>query len=154
MKRSKHPEDFVVLQKELGFETQREGQAIDITHTIKSALTDWNVGNGLVHIFVIGSTGSVISIESEKGLLDHDIVCVYDRIAPELDDEESQHQQRWRDGNAHSHIRASIFGPGILVPVENGRLKLGPWQQIVLVEFDIKPHERRLELTFLGRTLI
>lgn len=98
-------------------------------------------------MFVVGSTAGITTIENEPGLV-ADFKEFVDRLAPERDD--YRHNLTEGDGNAHSHLRASLIGPSLSVPVEGGRLTLGTWQQIVLVDFDVRPRRREIVVQLAG----
>jgi len=100
-----------------------------------------------VCVFVVGSTAAVTTVEHEPGLVS-DMHDAMDRLYPR--DVDYEHHQRWGDGNGHSHIRASFVGPSLTVPIVDGDLKLGTWQQIVFMEFDNKPRSRELSVQVLG----
>lgn len=120
---------------------------IDITQQIQSVVKDSNLSVGICTIFCTGSTGSVITIEYEGGLL-MDFPEAMNRIAPK--DIEYHHDLKWHDGNGHSHVRASVVGPSLTVPFVDGRLTLGTWQQIVFVDFDNRVRERTLKIVMIG----
>jgi len=120
---------------------------IDITHAVEGIVNKSGLRTGICTVFCMGSTGSITTIEYEDGLL-QDFPVAMERIAPK--DAVYEHHLRWRDGNGHSHVRASILGPGLTVPFVNGKLTLGTWQQITFVDFDNKPRSRRLEVVLVG----
>jgi secondary thiamine-phosphate synthase enzyme len=136
----------LILTRHLEFGT-RIGDVIDITKKVNVAVQESGLQNGIVLVFVPGATGAVTTIEHEPGLV-HDINAALERIAPERT--EYAHDQRWGDGNGHSHIRASLIGPSLTVPFSDGRLILGTWQQIVFLELDNRPRERSITLQILG----
>jgi secondary thiamine-phosphate synthase enzyme len=102
-----------------------------------------------VLVFVTGATGGLTTVEYEPGLL-MDLPEAFGRIAPE--GKTYHHDQTWHDGNGHSHVRASLLGPSLAVPVENGKLLLGTWQQIVFIDFDTRPRRRELVVQLNGVT--
>jgi len=102
---------------------------------------------GICTVFCSGSTGALTTIEYEDGLL-KDFPDAMERIAPK--NIEYAHNQKWGDGNGHSHVRASIVGPSLTVPFVNGRLTLGTWQQIVFVDYDNRPRTRTIEIVTIG----
>lgn len=120
---------------------------IDITSSVQDVVTQSGLESGICTIFCSGSTGSIISIEYEAGLL-KDFPDAMERIAPS--DAVYEHHLRWHDGNGHSHIRASMIGPSLTVPFLNGQLTLGTWQQITFVEYDNRPRDRNLQVMILG----
>ena len=139
----------MILTRCLDFDT-RIGDVIDITERVDAAVQDSGLQVGIVVVFVPGATGAVTTIEHEPGLVD-DIRAALERIAPEQD--EYAHDQKWGDGNGHSHIRASLIGPSLTVPFQKGQLMLGTWQQIVFLELDNRPRRRRIILQILGEYL-
>lgn len=125
----------------------REMDIVDITQKVHDIVARSGVENGMVNVFCPGSTGAVTTIEYEPGLV-KDLPAVLERIAPR--DAYYNHEEMWHDGNGHSHVRASIIGPGITLPVADGRLHLGTWQQIVFVECDVRERTRTLIVNVLG----
>jgi secondary thiamine-phosphate synthase enzyme len=103
--------------------------------------------SGLVHIFSVGSTAAVGSIEFEPGL-QRDLPEQLDRLMPPS--REYGHEQAWHDGNGHSHLQATLLGPSLTVPLSEGRPVLGTWQQIIHLECDVRPRERTVVVTVLG----
>jgi len=101
--------------------------------------------DGLVHLFVAGSTASVTTIEFEPGLVKHDIPEMFQRLIP--DNLHYDHEATWNDDNGHSHVRAALLGPGLIIPFSNGRLLTGEWQQVVLIDFDTQPRRRNIICT-------
>jgi secondary thiamine-phosphate synthase enzyme len=120
---------------------------IDITNAVEGTVGKSGLKTGICTVFCTGSTGSITTIEYEDGLL-QDFPDAMERLAPT--DAVYEHHLRWRDGNGHSHIRASILGPSLTVPFVNGKLTLGTWQQITFIDFDNKPRSRRLEVVLIG----
>ena len=120
---------------------------IDITHEVEDTVSQSGLKTGICTVFCTGSTGSITTIEYEDGLL-HDFPVAMERIAPI--DAVYEHHLRWRDGNGHSHVRASIIGPSLTIPFVNGKLTLGTWQQITFIDFDNKPRSRKLEVVLIG----
>ncbi len=129
------------------FETRGENDFINITDTIEGIIRESGITNGIVNIFVPGSTAAVTTFEYEPGLKT-DIAQALARIAP--DDIEYEHHKRWGDDNGRSHVKAAIVGPSLTIPIENGRLLCGTWQQIVFLELDTRPRRRRLIVTVMG----
>jgi secondary thiamine-phosphate synthase enzyme len=138
---------LTVVTKQLSVNTRGEGDILDVTEDVAEAVIESSLKNGVVTIFVPGSTGALTTIEYEPGLL-KDLPNVLERIVPKRLDYE--HERRWHDGNGHSHIRASIIGPCLTVPFVNGRLTLGTWQQIVFLEMDVHSRSRQLILQIIG----
>ncbi|MFW9810261.1 MAG: secondary thiamine-phosphate synthase enzyme YjbQ [Candidatus Thorarchaeota archaeon] len=131
----------------IAIETRGDCDMIDITHSVAETVRKSGLKTGICTIFCTGSTGSITTIEYEDGLL-KDFPEAMERLAPK--DAVYEHHLRWRDGNGHSHVRASILGPSLTIPFVNGKLTLGTWQQITFVDFDNKPRNRRLEIVLIG----
>jgi secondary thiamine-phosphate synthase enzyme len=124
-----------------------ENDMIDITRQTDEAIKDSKIQHGVVIIFVSGSTAAITTIEYEPGLK-KDFPKMLARIAPR--DMEYEHDNTWHDGNGHSHVRASLIGPSLTVPFKDGRMMLGVWQQIVVVEMDTRGRERSIVLQIIG----
>src|SRR5688572_18710649 len=120
----------MVRTAQLSYETSGEGDMLDISAGVQRALLEADLRAGLVTVFVIGSTAAITTIEFEPGL-QRDLPEALERIAPR--DGAYEHEHRWHDDNGHSHVRASLIGPSLTLPVVDGRLTLGTWQQIVLL---------------------
>ncbi len=138
---------MTVETKKIDFSTNGEVHIIDITERIQRIVSKSGASDGNVTVFVPGATGAVTTIEYEPGLL-KDLPAILERISPK--DMEYEHELRWHDGNGHSHCRASILGPSLTVPFVNKRLTLGAWQQIVFVELDVRPRNRKLIVQIIG----
>jgi len=138
---------MATFMDKISLKTRGEGDIRDITQQVQKITTKSGLKNGLVCIFNPGSTGAVTTLEYEPGLL-IDLPVALDRLAPK--DVTYQHELRWHDGNGHSHVRASIIGPSLMVPLENGHLLLGTWQQIVFLEFDVCHRRRNLIVQVIG----
>jgi secondary thiamine-phosphate synthase enzyme len=119
----------------------------DVTQSVARIIADSEITTGTAHVFNIGSTGVVGTIEFEPGL-QRDLPEILDRLFPPS--REYGHEQTWHDGNGHSHLQASTLGPSVTVPVANGAPVLGTWQQIFHLECDIKPRQRELVVTVQG----
>ena len=127
--------------------TSAKDEVIDITGRVQDIVSKSGIDNGLACIFVAGSTAAVTTVEFEPGLV-KDLNEAMDRLYPKGIDYE--HHRRWGDGNGHSHVRASLVGPSLTVPIVDGRLLLGTWQQIVFLEFDNKPRSREVTVQIVG----
>ncbi len=138
---------MAVISRELSLRTKREGEIIDITGMAQDALRESGLKNGIMVLFVPGSTASITTIEFEPGLK-KDLPEALDRIAPE--DHEYHHEQMWHDGNGRSHVKASMMKPDLTVPFNDGELITGTWQQIVFVELDVRPRNRTVILQIIG----
>ncbi len=137
-----------VITKTIQVKTKGEDDIINITNQTSKGIEDSEIKNGIVIIFVSGSTAALTTLEYESGLLS-DFPKMLARVAPKNID--YGHEQRWYDGNGHSHVRASLVGPSLTVPFCNGQMMLGTWQQIVLVELDTRSRDRSLVLQIIGK---
>lgn len=131
----------------LEFVTTGDTDILDVTEEAAAFVRGCDVSDGILVLFTPGSTAGVTTIEFESGAVS-DLKRALDLIAPRH--QEYEHNRRWGDGNGHSHVRAAMLGPSLTVPVLNGRLDLGTWQQIVLCDFDNRPRRRRLSLQVIG----
>ena len=119
----------------------------DVTAELVFVRNQSGIENGLLSATIVGSTGSLTTIEYEPGVIEDLKRAVEDLAPPGL---EYAHELAWHDGNGHSHVQAALMGPSISVPIRNGRLKLGTWQQVVVINHDNKPRRRTIEVTVIG----
>ena len=138
---------MAVFTKTLARNSTAGTDIFDITEDVQLAVADSGMSAGVATVFVPGSTGALTTVEYEPGLV-HDITAFFERIIPR--DMEYGHEQMWHDGNGHSHVRASLLGPSLAIPFLKGSLTLGTWQQVILVDFDNKPRERRFIVQITG----
>jgi len=131
----------------LTFQTSGNCDMVDITSEVEGVVRASGFKNGICTVFCVGSTGSIVTIEYEEGLL-KDFPEAMERLAPV--EAVYEHHLRWQDGNGHSHIRASIVGPSLTVPFVDSRLTLGIWQQIAFVDFDNRSRSRKVEVMLVG----
>jgi len=137
----------VVVGKQISLSTQGDGQVIDITDQVTRHVRDSGLKNGIVTVFTPGSTSALTTIEYESGAV-RDLQQLFDRIAPlSLD---YRHNLRWGDGNGHAHVRHALLGPSLTIPFLDGRLTLGTWQQVVLIDFDNRPRTRSVVVQIMG----
>ncbi|MBI2937694.1 MAG: YjbQ family protein [Thaumarchaeota archaeon] len=136
-----------VVSEELHLDTEGEGDVVDITPDLSGLLDATGLKSGLLTVFVSGSTAAVTTIEFEPGLKE-DLKKALNRLVP--DDIPYAHDKTWSDGNGHSHIRASLIGPSLTIPFKDRHLTLGTWQQVVLVEMDIRSRSRQLIIQIIG----
>jgi secondary thiamine-phosphate synthase enzyme len=136
-----------VVSKTIQVSSKGENDIIDITQELSNVVKGSNIENGTVTFFVSGSTAAITTIEYEPGLI-ADFPEMLSRIVPK--NIEYKHDNAWHDGNGHSHVRASLLGPSLTVPVIHGNLTLGTWQQIVLLEMDTRPRNRNVILQIMG----
>ncbi len=138
---------MTVTHKEIILQRTGETDIVDITLQVEKIVEVSKIKEGIVTIFNAGSTGGIFTLEYEPWLV-KDIPDFLDRIIPKSLN--YYHEQTWHDGNGHSHVRASLIGPSLTVPIHEGRLIHGTWQQIAFIELDVKPRMRRLIVTIIG----
>ncbi|MHA2075540.1 MAG: secondary thiamine-phosphate synthase enzyme YjbQ [Candidatus Hodarchaeales archaeon] len=138
---------MTVYQSVLTLKQTYEGDIIDITSEISQIVSKSSIKEGLISIFNAGSTGAIITLEYEPGLI-KDIPDFLEKIIPK--NRNYYHEQTWHDGNGHSHVRASLLGPSLTVPIINNSVIHGTWQQIAFIELDVKPRRRKLYITCVG----
>ena len=137
----------MTFQKDITVSTSGHGDIHDITAEVAGIVTDSGIATGTVHVFNVGSTGAIGTIEFEPGL-GRDLPEILDKLIPPRRD--YGHEEMWHDGNGHSHLQATWLGPSLTVPVSGGQVVLGAWQQIFLLECDIKPRRRNVVVTVSG----
>lgn len=128
-----------VQTSEFRLTTEGDSEVVDITGRVQTVIAEASVAEGQAMVFVRGSTAAITTMEYEPGGI-HDLQALLERLIPTRGDYE--HNRRNHDTNAHAHQRASIIGPSEVVPIHGGRLALGTWQQLVLIDFDDRPRER------------
>jgi len=131
----------------LRVETRGDSEILDLTAQVQAVVERHGFRDGHALVFVPGSTAGITTIEFEPGLL-QDLPAALERLAPR--GLRYHHEDAWHDGNGHSHVRASLVGPSLLVPFEEGRLLLGTWQQIVLIDFDNRARRREVVVQLQG----
>ena len=136
-----------IVTRTIYIKSEGEGDMIDITPETSKKLTQSKLKDGIITIFVPGSTAAVTTIEYEPGLR-QDFPHMLSRLVPR--NIEYHHENMWHDGNGHSHVRASLIGPSLTIPFKDSILMLGTWQQIVFLEMDIGKRERNLILQIMG----
>jgi secondary thiamine-phosphate synthase enzyme len=134
----------IITEKTAGF-----CDIIDITAKVREHLEKESIQNGLATLFVSGSTAALTTIEHEPGLI-QDLKEFVEKIVPS--DRRYHHDDRWGDDNGFSHLRASLFGPSLAIPIEHGQLRLGTWQQIVLLDLDNRARTREITVQFMGES--
>jgi secondary thiamine-phosphate synthase enzyme len=132
----------------LSFTTTADTDIIDITADVARRVAGSGFSDGHVLVFVPGSTAAVTTIEYESGVV-RDLKAAVERLAPV--GIPYRHDARWGDGNGYAHVRAALLGPSLCVPLIDGRLVLGTWQQIVLMDFDNEPRDRKVLVSVFGR---
>ena len=136
-----------IYASEIEIATRGNTDIVDITDKVAEIIRSTDIEMGICLLFTPSSTSGLTTIEYESGCL-QDLKRVFEKIAPSTDD--YAHNARWGDGNGHSHVRAALLGASVTIPIENHQLMLGTWQQIILVDFDIRPRRRRLKIQVLG----
>jgi secondary thiamine-phosphate synthase enzyme len=121
---------------------------LDLTGGLQDVVRTSGIRTGHATAMVIGSTAALTTIEFEPGLVNHDIAAALEMLAPEHG--RYLHEETWHDDNGHSHVRAALIGPSLAMPVVEGRIPLGTWQQVVLIDFDTRPREREIVITVVG----
>jgi secondary thiamine-phosphate synthase enzyme len=137
----------MTYQQEIQLQTTGHRQMHDLTDEVTRIVSASRIRTGTVNVFNIGSTGAVGTIEFEPGL-QQDLPAILDRLFPPS--REYGHERAWHDGNGHSHLQATMLGPSLTVPIKDGKLALGTWQQIFHLECDVKPRRRTIVVTVMG----
>ena len=138
---------MAVVTKNIKLRSRGETDIIDITDQVSACVSDSKIKDGIVTVFVSGSTAGLTTIEFESGLV-KDLKQSFEVIAPRRG--EYHHNLRWQDGNGFSHVRAAMLGPSLSIPFNNKRLALGTWQQIVFIDFDNRPRSREVVVQIIG----
>jgi secondary thiamine-phosphate synthase enzyme len=146
-KPGKQREEMVSYQDQLSVTTKGHGHMQDLTAQLARIVSSSGVRTGTVNVFNVGSTAAVGTIEFEPGL-EHDLPAILDRLIPPS--RQYGHEQAWHDGNGHSHLQATLLGPSLTVPIADGKLVLGTWQQIFHLECDVRGRQRTLMVTVVG----
>lgn len=131
------------------FNTKGRTDIINLTPWVSEQLTDTGLKEGQITVFAIGSTTGISTLEYEPGLVDHDVEDMFEQLAPYR--KNYHHNQTWGDDNGSAHLRSLLTGTSYTVPFLAGKLLLGTWQQIVFLDFDTRPRDRRVVLQFLGK---
>jgi secondary thiamine-phosphate synthase enzyme len=134
-------------QKEISLTTKGHGDMHDLTEQVAAVVNSSGIKTGLVHVFNVGSTAVIGTIEFEPGL-ERDLPAILDKLIPPS--RSYGHEEAWHDGNGHSHLQATLLGPSLTVPFAAGKLVLGTWQQIFHLECDIRPRQRTVVITVIG----
>ena len=137
----------MVFQDRFVVSTRGHGDMHDLTDDVARAVSESGVRTGIVHVFNVGSTAAVGTIEFEPGLRG-DLPAALDRLFPPS--RQYGHEQTWHDGNGHSHLQATVLGPSLTVPVAGGKPVLGTWQQVFHLECDIHARQRSVVITVVG----
>ncbi len=138
----------MVKTEQIKVKTKGNCDVVNITEQVSEIVGRFDMKEGTVTIFNVGSTAGITTTEYEPGLVNYDIRTAFEKIAPEH--ARYEHEETWHDDNGHSHIRATLLGPSLSVPVVDGRLTLGTWQQIILVDFDTRARTRTIICQMVG----
>ncbi len=137
----------MIYSEYLNVKTSGFSDIIDITNEIQRIATNSNIFDGMINVFITGSTASISTIEFEPALVEDVKEQLEKMISKNL---KTRHSETWGDDNGFSHIRATLMGPGIVVPFSNGKLVLGTWQQIVVIDHDNRPRDRKVFIQIMG----
>lgn len=138
---------MAVISKSISLNTKGNADIHDITDQITNVVSHSGLSSGIAIVFCPSSTSALTTIEYEGGALS-DLRRLFDEIVPV--NREYAHNERWHDGNGHSHVRAAVLGPSITIPFVEGQLTLGTWQQVIYVDFDNRPRQRQLIVQLIG----
>jgi len=138
----------MVKTEQIKVETKGNCDIVNITEQVSEVVANSDISDGTVTVFNVGSTAGITTTEYEPGLVNYDIRAAFEKIAPEH--ARYEHEETWHDDNGHSHVLASLLGPSLSVPVVDGQLTLGTWQQIILVDFDTRPRTRTVICQIVG----
>ena len=143
------PETGTAVHRDvLHLETRGNGHILDLSEGLRRIVRESGVRTGQATAMVVGSTAALSTLEYEPGLVEHDVVAALEELAPE--DGDYRHEETWNDDNGHSHVRATLVGPSLALPVVDGEVPFGTWQQPVLLDFDTRPRERSVVVTVVG----
>jgi secondary thiamine-phosphate synthase enzyme len=137
----------LIVTEHISASTKGKTHIVDLTSQAEQLLQKSNLKNGTATFFVSGSTAGITTIEYEPGLI-QDLPEAFERIAPSR--QHYHHDDTWGDANGYAHVRAALLGPSLIVPFASGRLLLGTWQQIVLIDFDNRSRQRRIVMQMMG----
>ncbi|MCX7825115.1 MAG: secondary thiamine-phosphate synthase enzyme YjbQ, partial [Verrucomicrobiae bacterium] len=140
--------DMKTFTGEITRQTKGNSHVVNITQDVQALIRQSGIREGQLTAMVIGSTAALTTLEFEPGLVNTDVAAMMERIAPE--DGAYVHEATWGDDNGHSHLRAALMGPSLAMPVVDGHAPLGTWQQVVLVDFDTRPRQRRVVVNIIG----
>ncbi|MGD9899901.1 MAG: secondary thiamine-phosphate synthase enzyme YjbQ [Calditrichaceae bacterium] len=138
---------MMIQTKKVGMKTRGFNDIINLTEHAREFVSENSFMEGQLLIFIAGATAAISTIEYEPGLI-QDLPEMLDRIAPM--NKQYHHDDTWHDGNGYAHLRSALMGPSLIVPVMDGKLDLGTWQQIILIDFDNRPRNRSLTFQFTG----
>lgn len=134
--------------RRFSLDTRGNVDILDVTDRLRDMVRESGITTGQLTVMVAHSTAAVSTIEFEPGLVEHDIAAAMEALAPE--DGSYEHEKTWNDDNGHSHVRATLMGPSLAVPIVDGELPLGTWQHIVVLDFDTRPRTRDVVVSLVG----
>ncbi len=137
-----------IITETISLSTRGNADMVDITPQAQEIVHQHGLKEGQITLFVSGSTAGLTTVEYEPGLI-QDLPEAFEKIAPA--GRRYHHDDTWGDGNGHAHVRASLLGPSLVVPFSKGKLLLGTWQQIVLIDFDVRARRRIIAVQMLGK---
>jgi secondary thiamine-phosphate synthase enzyme len=137
----------MVYSQIITLSTRGHAEVHDLTDSVEAAITCSGIRNGLACVFTPSSTSALTTIEFESGAVE-DLRLALERLAPSQ--AEYRHNLRWGDGNGHAHLRAALLGPSLCLPIADGRPVLGTWQQVVFIDFDVRPRSREIRVQVIG----
>jgi len=138
---------MAIISTSISMNTKGNADILDITDQLTRAVSKSRLTTGIATIFCPSSTSALTTIEYESGAIS-DLKRLFDEIIPV--NREYAHNERWHDGNGHSHVRAALLGPSLVIPFVDGKLTLGTWQQVIYVDFDNRPRQRELVVQLIG----
>ena len=136
--------------QQIKVKTKGNCDVVNITEQVSKFVAKSHINSGTITLFNVGSTAGITTTEYEPGLVNYDLAAAFEKIAPR--NARYEHEETWHDDNGHSHVRASLLGPSISVPIVGGELTLGTWQQIILVDFDTRPRTRTVVCQIVGES--
>ena len=139
---------MIARHHEIERETRGNAHILDLTDDVRGLVAESGIGTGQATLMVVGSTAALSTLEFEPGLVEDDIARALEGVAPT--DGRYAHEETWNDDNGHSHVRAFLVGPSLALPVVDGEVPLGTWQQVVLIDLDTRPRRRRVVVTLVG----
>jgi secondary thiamine-phosphate synthase enzyme len=138
----------MVKTEKIKVKTKGNCDIVNITNETTEAVAQSGIVSGTVTVFNVGSTAGITTTEYEPGLVNYDIATAFEKIAPA--NGRYEHEETWHDDNGHAHVRASLLGPSLSIPIVDGKMTLGTWQQIILVDFDTRPRTRTIICQIVG----
>ncbi len=137
-----------VRRELIELETEGDTDIVDFTAALQALVAESGIRVGQATAMVVGSTAALSTLEYEPGLVGHDVAAALEKLAPAAG--RYAHEETWHDDNGHSHVRACLVGPSLALPIVDGTVPLGTWQQVVLLDFDTRPRQRTIVVTLVG----